>query len=122
MTPVSLISTTCNELYANLLSRQKRGHALWIPEPNKYLPFQHQRRGIQIGDVGIIKPDGSFSYIFNICAPHDDPINPPSLPVDFAPIDPPIDSIDIQRFTAFKPGSYLASPSIEISEHDNTSP
>jgi hypothetical protein len=88
----------------------------------KNLPFEYQSRGIQIGDVGIIKPNGSFSYMFNICVPHDHPINPRSLPVDFAPIYPPIDPIDIQRFAAFKPGSYLASPSIEKAEDDTTSP
>ncbi|KAF7975594.1 hypothetical protein HWV62_9159 [Athelia sp. TMB] len=28
-----------------------------------------RRRGISIGDVGIIRPDGSFQYVFNIFAP-----------------------------------------------------
>jgi hypothetical protein len=110
------------DIYGTLLSRKGRGYALSTPEPNKNLPVEYQRKGIQIGDVGIINPDGSFSYIFNICTPRDDPINPRSLPVDFAPIDPPIDPIDIQRLAAFKPGSYLASPSIEKSENDTTSP
>jgi len=104
-----------------LLSRKKRGHALWIPEPNAYLSFPHQRRGIQIGDVGIIEPDGSFSYMFNICVPRGDSINPSGLPVDFVPTYP-INPIDIVRFTRFKSGSYLASPSIKKYEDDTTSP
>ncbi|KAF8956508.1 hypothetical protein BDZ97DRAFT_1616431, partial [Flammula alnicola] len=95
-----------------------RGFPLWIPEPNKNLPLSYQRKGINIGDVGIITPSGSFSFLFNICVPHDDPINPRTLPEGFSPIYPPIDPIDIRKLTEFKAGSYLASSSIEKSQSD----
>ena len=111
-----------NEVYEAHLEPNRRGYALWIPEPNKNLPLPYQRIGVRIGDIGIIKPSGAFSFIFNICVSRDDPINPPSLPEEFAPIHPPIDRIDICKFAAFKAGSYLASTSIEKSQDDTTSP
>ena len=111
-----------NEVYETHLAPHGRGYALWIPEPNQNLPLPYQRKGVQIGDVGIIKPSGAFSFIFNIRVSRDDPVNPRSLPEEFVPIHPPIDQIDICRFAAFKAGSYLASPSIEKSQDDTTSP
>lgn len=117
-----LVAKKPNDIYANLLSPKRDGFALWIPEPNKNLPFSYQRKGVQIGDVGIIKPSGCFSFIFNVCVPRDHPINPRSLPEDFVPIYPSIDPIDISRFVAFKSGSFLASTSIEKSQDDTTSP
>jgi hypothetical protein len=93
-----------------------------MPEPNNNLPFAYRKKGVQIGDVGIIMPDGSFSFNFNICVSRDHPINPPTLPEEFVPIHPPIDPIDIRRLAAFKAGSYLASTSIEEIEDDAVSP
>ncbi|KIM48564.1 hypothetical protein M413DRAFT_81374 [Hebeloma cylindrosporum] len=116
------LTKKCNVVYETLLAPKERGYALWIPAPNKNLPLPYQRKGIQIGDVGIITPSGGFSFIFNICVPRDNAINPPSLPEDFVPIHPPIDRIDICRFTTFNAGSYLASTSIEKSQDDTISP
>jgi hypothetical protein len=81
----------------------------------------YQRKGIQIGDVCFITPDGSFSFIFNVCVSRDDHVNPRSLPEDFAPIHPPIDPIGIRRLDVFKPGSHLASSSIEKFQDDTSS-
>jgi len=72
--------------------------------------------GIRIGDVGVITPDGGFSFLFNICAPRDDPINPRILPEDFSPLHP---DVDIMEFSRFKSGSYLASASIEKKESES---
>jgi len=113
---------TCNEVYESLLEPKRRGYALWIPAPNKNLPLPYQRKGVEIGDIGIITPDGNFSFLFNICVPRDDPINPRSLPQDFVPIQPPIDPIDIRKLAVFQEGSYLASTSIEKYQDDVTSP
>jgi hypothetical protein len=77
-----------NEIYERLLRRKGRGFALYVPQPNRRLPIAYQRMGIRIGDVGIITPDGGFSFLFNICVPHDDPINPRILPEDFSPLQP----------------------------------
>ena len=110
------------DIYAALLEPKRRGRALWMPEPNSNLPPAYRKKGTQIGDVGTIAPDGSFSFIFNICVPRDDPINPPLLPEEFSPIYPPVDPINIRRFVSFKAGSYLASTSVEKIEGDAISP
>jgi hypothetical protein len=86
-----------------------RGFPLWIPEPNRVLPIDYRRTGIRIGDVGIITHSGGFSFLFNICLPHDHPVNPRVLPEHFAPISPPIEAIDFNEFHFFQNGSHLAS-------------
>ncbi|KAF4616459.1 hypothetical protein D9613_008754 [Agrocybe pediades] len=101
-----------NETYARHLLLKARGFPLWIPEPHRNLPMPYQRQGISIGDVGIVTYAGSFSFLFNICLPADDPINPRELPEGFAPINPPIDPIDIRTIIELKPGSFLGSNSI----------
>lgn len=111
-----------NEIYERHLSLKGRGFPLWIPEPNNRLPLAYRRRGINIGDVGIITPSGGFSYLFNICVPRGDPLNPRALPEDFAPLYPPLDPIDIREFSEFKAGSHLASSSIENSQRKMNSP
>ena len=105
-----------NEIYERVLRRKRRGFALYIPQPNRKLPIAYQRIGIRIGDVGIITPDGGFSFLFNICVPHDDPINPRILPEDFSPIQPAPTDADVVEFARFNSGSYLASASIEKKE------
>jgi len=92
---------------------KKRGFPLWIPEPNNNLPISYQRQGVNIGDVGIVTPSGGFSFLFNICLPPGDPINPSELPEGFAPLSPPLNPIDIVRFVEFKSRSHLASASVE---------
>ena len=105
-----------NEIYERLLRRKGRGFALYVPEPDRQLPIAYQRMGIRIGDVGVITPDGGFSFLFNICVPRDDPINPRILPQDFSPLQP---DVDIMEFSRFKSGSYLASASIEKKESES---
>jgi hypothetical protein len=108
-----------NEIYERLLRRKRRGFALYIPQPNRKLPIAYQRIGIRIGDVGIITPDGGFSFLFNICVPHDNPINPRILPEDFSPIQPAPTDADVVEFARFNSGSYLASASIEKRESES---
>jgi hypothetical protein len=80
--------------------------------------MSYRRKGINIGDVGIITPTGGFSFLFNICLPHDHPINPRTLPEGFAPIYPPIEPMDFRQYSEFKPESYLASTAIEKVHND----
>ena len=126
--PTNLIQTVAdvdppkdNEIYERLLRRKKRGFPLYVPQPNRRLPIAYQRIGIRIGDVGIITPDGGFSFLFNICAPPDDPINPRILPEDFSPLQPVLTKVDVVEFSRFNPGSYLASESIEKKETKSNS-
>ena len=107
-----------NEMYERLLRRKRRGFALYIPQPNRRLPIAYQRTGIRIGDVGTITADGGFSFLFNICVPHDDPINPPILPDGFSPLQPALTDADVVEFSRFNSGSYLASESIEKKESE----
>ncbi|KJA19859.1 hypothetical protein HYPSUDRAFT_143195, partial [Hypholoma sublateritium FD-334 SS-4] len=107
-----------NKIYERHLALKQRGFPLWIPEPNRRLPMTYRRRGIHIGDVGIITPSGGFSFLFNICRPPGDPINPSTLPEDFSPIYPPLEPTDIREFSEFKPGSFLASGTIEKINND----
>jgi hypothetical protein len=93
-----------------------------MPEPNNNLPSEYRKKGVQFGDVGIIAPDGSFSFIFNIYLSRDNPINPRSLPEEFVPINRSIDRADVSRFTVFKAGDHLASTSVEKIEDDAISP
>ncbi|KAL0567363.1 hypothetical protein V5O48_014629 [Marasmius crinis-equi] len=60
-----------------------RGCALFVPEPNKELSPQYRADGVQIGDVGILRADGSFDFIFNVCRPSNDPINQYGVPDGF---------------------------------------
>ena len=110
-----------NEIYERHLWLKGRGFPLWIPEPNKRLPRVYRKKGINIGDVGIITPSGGFSFLFNICVPSDSPINadPHLLPEGFVPISPTLNALDIIEFDEFKPGSYLTSSSIENSQSES---
>jgi len=107
-----------SEIYHRHLSLKGQGFPLWIPDPNKRLPLAYRRKGVNIGDVGIITPSGAFSFLFNICVPSDNPINPRLLPEGFAPINPSLDALDIVEFDEFLPVGYLASASIEISQSE----
>ena len=108
-----MVTQRGNEIYERHLWLKGRGFPLWIPAPNKRLSPQYRKKGINVGDVGIIMPSGAFSFLFNICVPSDNPINPRLLPKGFAPIHPPLDALDVAEFDEFEPGSYLASASIE---------
>ncbi|KAF8157956.1 hypothetical protein B0H34DRAFT_436166 [Crassisporium funariophilum] len=107
-----------NIIYEGQLAVKGRGYPLWIPNPNKRLPMPYRRRGIGIGDVGIITAFGGFDFLFNICLPRDHPINPRTLPENFYPIDPPIEAIDIHGFSEYMPGSSIASASVSKLQSD----
>ena len=77
------------------------------------LPKPYRAQGVRAGDVGIFTDDGGFDFLFNICVPIGDPINPEELPENFVPIYPSLNSRnDICKFPRFSPGSYLTSSSV----------
>ncbi|KAF5327180.1 hypothetical protein D9619_004392 [Psilocybe cf. subviscida] len=102
-----------SDIYCRHLSVKQRGFPLWIPEPNCYLPIQYQRKGISIGDVGIITAAGSFDYLFNVLLAHDHPFNAGRVPPGFAPLLPPLDPSDIRGQLEFRSNSYIASSSVK---------
>ncbi|PPQ89069.1 hypothetical protein CVT25_006441, partial [Psilocybe cyanescens] len=112
------IQRSC-DIYRRHLASKGRGIPLWIPEPNKNLPIQYQRKGIAIGDVGIITASGSFAFLFNICLAHDHPINPSTLPMNFKPIH--VAAVNIHYQSEFKNNSHLASASTVRSQNDGDS-
>ena len=68
--------------------------------------------------MGLITQTGGFDFLFSIYLSAGQLPNPWRLPDGFSPINPPIHEVDIRSFAEFKPGSYLASASIEESKHD----
>ncbi|CAA7268306.1 unnamed protein product [Cyclocybe aegerita] len=110
------------EIYYRNLATQGRGSPLWIPESNNRLPIDYQRKGIAIGDVGILTPSGAFDFLFNICLPPDHIFNEDRTPPGFSPLDPPLKDIDVHGYTEFKADSYLTSSSIEKSYRDDNRP
>lgn len=104
-------------IYQRHLELKGYGFPLWIPSANQNLPIEYRRTGVRIGDVGIITPNGGFSFLFNICLPHDDPVNQ-QLPEHFSPIS---EAIHIDCFAEFDNGSHLASASVVKAHSDSQS-
>jgi hypothetical protein len=94
---------------------------MWSTEPSSTLPSVYRRRGIAIGDVGILTAFGAFDFLFNICLPADHPINQQGIPEGFSPLFPQLQSSDIHRLMAFPPDSHLTTGSVEKSRTENDS-
>ncbi|KAK1224259.1 hypothetical protein PQX77_012837 [Marasmius sp. AFHP31] len=76
-----------SHIYTRALYSRGHGCALWVPEPNDEMPPNYLSTGTQIGDVGLLGPDGRFDYLFNVCLPEDDPINQYNgVPPGFEPL------------------------------------
>ena len=69
------------------------------------LPTECRKKGITIGDVGIITMHGAFDFLFNICLSHDNPANPSVLPYAFETLSSP--EILVQK--RLQPEARLAS-------------
>jgi hypothetical protein len=103
-----------SEIYARNLLVKKHGYPLWLPEPFSNLPRKYRKKGVSVGDVGIITSDGGFDYLFNICLPSDHPINSGRVPPGFVPLE-----FDRHRDIAMtrdmhSPGCDIASVSIRV--------
>jgi len=113
--PAQRLDQRSSEIYHRNLVTKRRGSPLWIPEPPYNLPIPYQRRGVSIGDVGVLSASGSFDFFFNICYSREDPINSGGVPEGFEPLHPPLDNLNIRRVQEYDSGSYVASESIETS-------
>lgn len=99
-----------SEIYYRHLLIAGRGSPLWIPEPSNSLPIEYQRKGISIGDVGILTDSGSFDFLFNVYLPQGNPgnpINPEEMPEEFFPLVSPRPR-DISRHMEYKNDSFIA--------------
>ncbi|KAJ7639556.1 hypothetical protein FB45DRAFT_1024282 [Roridomyces roridus] len=72
--------------YCNQLLRRGRGFPLYIPAPRGNLPPEYGARGVSIGDVGRVTPEGVFDFFFNIYLPADHPINANDVPAFFCSV------------------------------------
>lgn len=96
------------------------GYPLYKPTPSRgpRVPAGHRKKGVRVGDVGIITANGAFDFLFNACE-HDDPsdadVNPIILPDGFELL-----KLIITVNNEFDPGICLHSTHVdEISDHDS---
>ncbi|KAM6499835.1 hypothetical protein JOM56_005343 [Amanita muscaria] len=45
------------------------GYPLYEPHPFSELSKEYSRNGVVVGDVGFVREDGAFDFLFNICPP-----------------------------------------------------
>ena len=98
-----------SEVYLRLMLKHKLGYPLYGPEPKCGLPIEYRKRGVKIGDVGRITPDGAFDFLFSIDSSQASLVNPSILPRDFETI-PPIGILSEDRF---QPGEHLLSNDVK---------
>ena len=79
-----------DEVYVKAMLPLRRGYPLSVPQPISSLPVEKRRVGTIIGDVGTIRDDGTFDYLFNPLLPTTDPRNPNDLLTTFNDVLPPI--------------------------------
>ncbi|KAF8335281.1 hypothetical protein F5887DRAFT_614478, partial [Amanita rubescens] len=61
------------QIYSREMLARGVGYPLYMPSPSKSLPLAYQKKGISVGDVGIITPNGGFDFLFNACQPREEP-------------------------------------------------
>ena len=59
------------------------GYPLYEPEPFSELSTEYLFKGVNIGDVGFVRDDGAFDFLFNICSTENGSVNPSDLPDGF---------------------------------------
>ncbi|KAF7374465.1 WD40 containing domain protein [Mycena sanguinolenta] len=105
-----------NKTYCDELLRQGRGFPLFVPEPQLNLPAEWQKKGVAIGDVGQVTPDGSFDFLFNIYLGANDPINAYGVPEGFKPL-PREDAFEIKAVD-FEGGNFVGSHTVTLTGVD----
>ena len=97
-----------DEVYVKAMLPLRQGYPLSVPQPISSLPVVKRRVGTIIGDVGTIRDDGSFDYLFNPLLPTTDPKNPRDLPTAFNDVSPPVARTSQVR-SAFNSGTAICS-------------
>ena len=96
------------------------GYPLYQPTPSRgpRVLAGYRKKGVRVGDVGIITANGAFDFLFNACE-HNDPsdagVNPVILPDGFELLKPIITVSE-----EYDPGACLHSTHVrEINDHDS---
>lgn len=90
---------TSPDIYGFHLQQKNLGHPLWKPGPEPDLPRYCRKRGVMLGDVGIITDQRGFSFLFNVCHSRSHPINSSmALPSDFEPFSQSLESCVTRKF------------------------
>jgi hypothetical protein len=92
----------------------RAGYPLYIPSPLGGLPAAYRRKGVRVGDVGVITANGAFDFLFNACQP-DPGINPGVLPAGFESLKPLIRSTNDK----FDPRACLTSDHVRTIGKEN---
>ncbi|KAJ7832935.1 hypothetical protein B0H14DRAFT_1170861 [Mycena olivaceomarginata] len=118
ISPMNLIDGTFSEseIYCTQLLHQKRGFPLYVPGVQQTLPEEYRKRGVAIGDVGRITPEGSFDFFFNIYLPADHPIHNRNVPEDFFPLRL-YDTLDLYD-QSYLAGHHVSTPSVQRLDSD----
>ena len=101
------------DIYAFEMLTHRAGYPLYMPTPLGGLPTAYRKKGIRIGDVGVITANGAFDFLFNAC-PSDPGVNPVRLPDGFELLVP-----DIRTSDKFDPHVCLNSDRVRKHINDN---
>ncbi|KIL57964.1 hypothetical protein M378DRAFT_355984 [Amanita muscaria Koide BX008] len=66
--------------YTRTMLKCLAGYPLYDPRPYNDFTAEYLRKGVRIGDVGVVTKDGAFDFLFNVCPSKSGLINPPNLP------------------------------------------
>ncbi|KZP22975.1 hypothetical protein FIBSPDRAFT_1015806, partial [Athelia psychrophila] len=106
-----------SQVYARQLFPMRFGYPLYYPEPLGNMSLELRKRGISIGDVGHVTPDGRFHFAFNIFTPQTNvAINRSGLPDGFREMTLVDD--DISRF----PNKHPEKSALKVEGKSTTSP
>ncbi|KAM6499196.1 hypothetical protein JOM56_004704 [Amanita muscaria] len=78
--PSSLPINSIADRYTRSMLHCMIGYPLYEPEPFNELSKEYLRKGVNVGDVGFVREDGTFDFLFNICPTENGLPNPPNLP------------------------------------------
>ncbi|KAF8886953.1 hypothetical protein BD779DRAFT_542735 [Infundibulicybe gibba] len=106
---MQMSSSNDAQVYAKQLLLRRHGYPLWVPEPYGNT-VTYRTKGVRIGDVGYVTPEGAFETLFNVRAAPEDPINERGVPEGFQQIAvAPEDLVHLPHF--HQPGSVVTSAS-----------
>ncbi|PBK98477.1 hypothetical protein ARMGADRAFT_578106 [Armillaria gallica] len=106
--------------YIPLMMDHCHGFPLWFLDPDLSLPDCYRAKGIRVGDLGYITARGGFTYLFNVYASADDPINEGRVPPIFEPLevsDPPARERELhpKHYTLATPGVHRTAIGVKTS-------